>query len=61
MKRQFFWLIAAKRKFLVKLEQMEREKAAKSMHNSSQLLHPNQLKPVQLPEYIDRKPSELLR
>jgi hypothetical protein len=41
---------------------MEREKAARAQNaHTFKLEHPANLKPVQLPTYVDRKPSQLLK
>ena len=58
-----FSSLSAKRKFLIKLEQMDKERQARSqkLHNSVKLENPANFKPIKLPEYIERKPSQILR
>lgn len=46
---------------MVKLEQMEREKAARAQNLNFKLEHPKNLKPVEVPDYIHREPSQILK
>ncbi len=53
-----------KRKFLLKLDKLERDKiAAEKRRNASTKtrLNPNDLEPIELPKFIERGPSDVLR
>ena len=56
---------SSKRKFLLKLDKIEREKvAAENSRNASKTavkLNPNDLDPIKVPTYIERGPSDILR
>ena len=53
----------SKRKFLLKLEKQEKDRLAeeKRRHSTTPMLNPSELQPIELPIYIEREPSDVLR
>ena len=54
---------SSKRKFDLKLEKLEKDRQAaeRRKQSPSKMLNPSELKPIELPTFIERGPSDVLR